>query len=524
MNNISTLLKLFLKLDYRDRDSKSFKKVIGIIFSYLIAGIGLSINYFLSFDYLSCIILIFSFNSFLILFLILNDYPNLFFSKSNIELLNSLPFSFSEFIISKIISAFIYISFFSVIITIPQTILYIIIYKKPFFYFLAFFFQNVFFTLFFSFIILIIYSSVIKFFSDKASIFIYIIQAFFILMIMASTSFTSKESYQEKFSILQYSFVKYLPQYYFSLAVDNIFYFILSFIFTSVIAFLFYLLIKRNFEDIFYKLTSLKRESRLRSYKIFPIFNKFEYFVEKIFLRNPDEQAGFYIAKKVITGSRLMLLKFIPLIIMPLILVIIGLITENNSLLFISNENTYINILSPTISLLTIMMFRISTNSLKFSDEISENINWIYDSLPFSNPKLVFNGCYKYIYSYFIIPVIILIIILLSIKMNLETVLLNIFFILPFATLLNKVSLSRIKVFPFTLEVSKFNTFSRMAEVFISLFWGFIAFLLQLLIFKNITYIFISIIFILILNIFINYLILNYVTGARKIRFRSTSN
>lgn len=523
MNNIKTILRLFFKLDFRDKDSKSFKKIIGVLVSYLIAGLGLSVNYFLNYDYLSCIILVYSFNSFLILFLVLSEYPNLFFSKANIDIIKSLPITNSEFIVAKISSAFVYILFFAIILSIPQTILFIFIYKKIFYYSIAFFLQNVSFCLFLPTTVLIIYSLIIKWFSEKASIILYLVQALFILLVMLSTSYSSKAANQETFSILQYTFVKYLPQYYFTLGIDEVIYFIVSLLITFLIIFLFYSIIKRNFDEILYKLSYAKSRRKYRFFKTIYLFDKIDNFLEKLFLRTKEEKAGFYIAKKVVTSSKSMILKFIPVLFMPIIIVLIGIITENKSLLLI-NDISNIGILSPSITLIIIMMFRITISNIKFADENSENINWIYESLPFKNPKLVYIGCIKYFYLYYFLPIMIIITILLITKLNLEIVLLNIFFILPLANLLTKVLSSKAKIYPFTIEPTKFNTLARFGEVFISLFLGIIVFILQLLIFKNITYILISIIFILILNIFLNYIILHYDARTRKIRFGSSSS
>lgn len=523
MNNIKTLLRLFFKLDFRDKDSKSFKKIIGVLVSYLIAGLGLSVNYFLNYDYTSSIILIYSLNSFLIIFLVLSEYPNLFFSKANIDIIKPLPISNSEFIITKISSAFIYILFFAFILSIPQTILFVIIFKKIYYYSLAFFLQGIFLSLFLTTAVLIIYSIAIKLFSERASVLLYIIQALFILLVMLSTSFSSKAENQERFSIMHYTYVKYLPQYYFTLGIYNVIYLILSFLLTFLVILLFYKIIKKNFNDLLYKLSYTKSGKKFRFYTILNSFERIDRTLEKLFLKTKDEKAGFYIAKKVVTSSKSMILKFIPVLFMPIIIVLIGIITENKSLLLI-NDISNIGILSPSITLIIIMMFRITTSNIKFADENSENINWIYESLPFKNPKLVYSGCIKYFYFYYFFPIMIIITILLITKLNLEIVLLNIFFIFPLANLLTKVLSSKAKIYPFTIEPIKFNTLARFGEVFISLFFGIIVFILQLLIFKNITYILISIIFILSLNFFLNYTILHYDARTRKIRFGSSSS
>ncbi|MCX7833795.1 MAG: hypothetical protein N2490_06265 [Ignavibacteria bacterium] len=524
MNNISILLKIFLKLDYRDRDSISYRKIIGAIVSYLIAGTGLSLNYFLNYEYLSCIILVLTFNSFLILFLVISEYPNLFFSQPNIDLIKSLPISFSEFIISKIASAYFYILFFSTILSIPQSILFILINKKIILYSANFFLVSVLFSIFLTLIILIIYTFVIKLFSEKASFLLYLFQVLFIFLILSSTSYSSKTTSHDNVSILTYSFSNYLPQYFFAQAIENNLYLLLIVILTVFLSYLFYIIIKKNFNDILYKLTFLKKERRFSGLKFLTSFNKLNEIVEKLLLKSPEERAGYYITKKVITGSRSMILKFIPILFMPLVIAFIGVLSNNKTMLLISNEFSNIGILSPTITLLILMIFRVTTSNLKFSDENSDNVDWIYESLPILNPKYVYKGCIKFVHLNYLIPLIILLTITLSLKINIEIILLNILFILPVAITINKITIIRLKVFPFTIETNKLNAFARFGEVFVSLFFGFILFFLQLLIFRNITYILLFIIFILILNIFLNHLFLNYDAGSRTIRFGNTRN
>jgi len=524
MKNVNSLLKLFLKLDYRDRDSKTFKKVIGVLVSYLIAGVGLSYNYFMNYDYISCIVLIFSFNSFLILFLILSDYPNLFFSKNNIDVLNSYPIKFSEFILAKIISATIYILFFAIILAIPQTIFYILIYKKIFIYNILFFFQNISFVLFFIFIILIIYSYIVKIFVEKSSFIIYIVQLSFIMLILLSTSFTSKNESQETLSILKYEFIKYSPQYIYAIAFDEIIYFILTSLTTFSVVLIFYIFLIKNFNDILYKLTLSKQERKISRYKVFIPLNKIDYIAEKFFLKTKDEKAGFFIAKEIISGSKSMLLKYIPLFLMPIIVALIGIITDDNSFLLIRNKISDVGILNPSITLLVLMMFRITINNLKFADENSENVEWIFQSLPFSHPKLIINGCLKYISLYFFFPIFILLTLLLMIKVNPEAVIANNFFIFSIAFFISKLSIIRVKTFPFTIEITKINSFARLSELFISIFLGIITFVLQILVFRNYIFILISIIFILLLNTLANFIIFKYDARARKSGLRITSN
>ena len=118
------LLSVFLKLDYRDKENSGKKKVFGILLAYLISNTFLSMNYYKTFDELSFVVLSFSTNAFLLSFIVLNDYSTLFFSKSHIDTISSLPVSNSELFLSKFISAAIYIFFFSVAVLIPQVVFF----------------------------------------------------------------------------------------------------------------------------------------------------------------------------------------------------------------------------------------------------------------------------------------------------------------------------------------------------------------------------------------------------------------
>ena len=123
-NKIKILFDLFLKLDYRDKQNSGKKKITGIFISYVFANSALSFNLFNTFDKESFAILSFSTGIFLLSFIILNDYSNLFFSKQHLEFLRTLPLENNEVFVSKFLSAFVFVFFIQVTIILPQSVFY----------------------------------------------------------------------------------------------------------------------------------------------------------------------------------------------------------------------------------------------------------------------------------------------------------------------------------------------------------------------------------------------------------------
>jgi hypothetical protein len=107
-NNI-ILTKLFLNLDFRNSGDSGFKKLIGLIISYLFVNTMISVNGFQRYDLNVFMFMALTINLFLIGFLVISDYANLFFANKYSEVMKSFPISEENIFVSKTLSAFAYL-------------------------------------------------------------------------------------------------------------------------------------------------------------------------------------------------------------------------------------------------------------------------------------------------------------------------------------------------------------------------------------------------------------------------------
>lgn len=519
-NAVFVLIKYFIKLDYRDKEHISYKKFFGIIVAYLIGSAGLAVNYYLNFDSMSFAVLCYTMNTFMLAFIAMGEYPQLFFAKEQFDLIQILPISKKDFITSKFISAILYLTSLAAVLSVSQSVFYYF-YEENLAGVLIFFLLNISFTLFFSSVLLIIYSLALKLLSEKGTYILFILQFLFFGLIMYSTSIGTKAVELHTNSIMNFEFVNYLPQKYFAGGISNPL-LLFSGIFLTVLLLLLLLkIVSMYFYDIYNTLYIIKpKESKIKKVKVFKSYREFS---SKIFIRDRVEKSGFELAGNIITGSKSMLLRYMPLASAPVIIAVIGILTGNESLTFIDRDSQglVIPVLSPSISIILIMMSRMFISNLQIADENSNDVNWIYESLPLESPARIMTGSFKFVFHTFILLPVVLISVLLLIKYPAVNVLLNILFILVFSVFAMTLTFLFVKNYPFTLESNKINSASKLLDVFLSVIYAVLIFILQFFVFQNYTYIFISIITILILNFLITKQIRNYGTGKKLTAERS---
>lgn len=507
------LFSLFQKLDYRDKENSAKKKLTGVLIAYLLANTILSYNFFTAFDERSYIILALTSNLFLLALIILNDFENLFLAARNIEVLRTLPVdSFSVFK-AKFLSAVIFILFFMLSSVIPQVV---------FFYFIdhnimravVFLATDLMFGYFSIGILILIYIFALKFFREKATLILNFLQILFFVFIFYSSTLSSKAASRSKDSfikenLLNTGIVKYLPQTFFSNAVYESAYFVLCAVMAAGVFFLLFRLISGNYYALADAVRALNTKRKLSK----PGFNIsfVKNFINRFILSNNYERASFRLTRDQIQNSRFLRVKYIPIILMPLLFVVIGIISGSPHLLFFNINSgadsffrTAIVILSPSITFTLIMCSRLLISNTKILDESSVNTEWIYDSLPIKEKRSVIKGVTKFIYTAFIFPLIVSIVILLSFKADLSVVLYNILYISSGIYFINSVAMLFDNIYPFTFESTKFSSASKFIEVFLAMVLGMILFLIQIFVFQNIIFVIISILFFIIISILLN--------------------
>jgi len=494
----SNLLSVFLKIDYRDKENSSKKKVVGIVLAYLISNTFLSMNYFKTFDEQSFIILSFSTNAFLLSFIVLNDFSNLFFSKSHIDTISSLPVTSTELFLSKFISAIIYISFFSFAILIPQLVFFNF-YEGDIAKTIIYSVINFLFSYFLIGIILLIYTSAIYFLTEKANLILYFLQFAFFVFVMYSSSLTSQAVSLGKRSLMSYTVIQYLPQNFFADSLSNSLNLLICFFFTIFVYVSFFILIRNNYQHIAEKIYSIKkRTGKIKSFSLLKSINDFIY---KKILTNNSERASYNLIREQLRNSRNLRLKYIPIAFIPVVICLIGVFTDATDFLVLDRTNIKLQyltsgllVLSPSITFTLIMCSRLLITNTKITDENTGDIGWIYESIPIESKSVFLNGVLKFINYNFIIPIVLLITLLLFMRIEPLPALLNILYITTFLFFINSTLKLFDKKYPFTLESSKFNSASKFLEILFTLILGLIVFICQIFIFQNVIFVIISIV------------------------------
>ncbi|MFA5404843.1 MAG: hypothetical protein WC358_07915 [Ignavibacteria bacterium] len=490
MNNTTKILiGTFSKLDFRDKENTGKKKFLGILLSYLFANSVLSLNNFLTFNKESFIILSFSTGVFLLVFIILNDFGNLFFSKRHFDVINSLPLCDADIVLSKFVSAFIYLLVYTFIIAIPQ-VTFFCFYATGVLEIILFFFANLFSLFFITGIILILYTVSYRMFSKNSNLILYFLQFVFFFYVIFMSSLASRLTI-EKVDILSLGFVKYFPQFYFAVSINNpviLIFLILSTIFIYVIYFYY---LKKNYgkiSSLIFSITEIKKKGRVSG------FIRFNEFVSKSFIKDNEERASYLLTLNHFSNSKSLKLKFIPLAFLPLIVSLIALFTDTYTFHSILGSKDSIAILTPSISFTFIMCIRLLISVTKIEDENSPDVKWIYSSLPLLKMKRIQNANIKFVYANFAFPVIIILFFLLSLKFQIFPLLLNIIFLLLASNALNSLFLIFDRVYPLSLESNKYNSASKLGEILFIMIIGVAIFVAQIFIFENVIFVIISII------------------------------
>jgi hypothetical protein len=130
--------------------------------------------------------------------------------------------------------------------------------------------------------------------------------------------------------------------------------------------------------------------------------------------------------------------------------------------------------------------------------------NGFTESLPNKDSHFVIKGASKFIYLVFLIPVLIFLLLVLTVTGGFISALMNILFAGFGIYFINTVASLFDKVMPFTLESGKFNSASKLGEIFIAMALGIILFLIQIFAFQNSIFAMISIFLFILLSYLIN--------------------
>jgi hypothetical protein len=505
MINLS-LLKILFKLDYRDREKSSKKKLIGLLSSYVFANSMLSISYFVAFDKYSFAFLTFTMNLFLISFLILNEFQELVFAKGYIDVLKSLPLKENEIFLGKFISVFLYASLVLVAAIIPQTVFFYFI-EKNLLVTVSYFFSNYVFVLTAICLILFLFCLVLQKLESKAYSVIYFVQFFFFLYIMYSSNLSARIRGGEKMSIFEFPATNYFPQKYFAFAVDNAVLFSVCLLFSLFVIILFILYAGKNYFALVE--ISGRIEKKKKSRKLFASFGNAGKFFDRIFLKNPTQKASYNLMKNMFINSRIIKSRFVYLIIIPVLMSVIALMGKADKgltinlpfkLPFAFNE---IPIINPSVLFGILLCFRMMVALTKIGEDENSAVDWLYAALPVTKTKNLLVGVEKFLYAWFIIPSGLIAYSLLLLKLNPLTVAVNFVFLFSALMMINSVFLLFDKKLPFSLSSTNYNSSRRLVEVLYNIILSVILFLVQFFVFQNVIFVSVTIALFFILSFLI---------------------
>ena len=496
-----------LKLDYRDKDKAKSKKFFGILLAYIFANTALSFNYFMSFDAHTFIFFALSTNVFLITFLIINDFDNLFLAKNYFNSIIILPVTSEDFFKAKLLSAGIFISIMLSVVSIPQAVFFFN-YDHNIIQTVLFLITNFIFILTFASLIVILYFFILEKYFNKASAFLYIVQMFFFGFIFYTNSITRTALNNGTKVSFEGSNLQYLPSYFYSKMVFDP---LLLFAGLGLFLFLVYFLVK-VFSGKFIKVNEIVTKYSLpkKQRKFGRVLSNYGPFIKRTFLKNNVELASYELISNQLSNSKFLKTRYIPLIFMPIAFSAIGVITNNPGLLIINegakagflSEN--LKMLSPSLLFMFIIAVRMLISNSKISDENSSDIGWLYDTLPVKDKHLYVSGVNKFIYFNIAIPIAILMTLILLIKVDPVSVILNMAYLFASVIFVNTILDLFDKSLPFTQESNKFNSGSKFAEVFLNMLYGVVIFILQIFIFKNVIFVISAVILLMLIVFFLN--------------------
>lgn len=508
---ISLLFELFRKIDYRDKENSGKKKLTGIILAYLVSNTVLSFNFFSFFSEKSYVILTLTSNLFLIGIIVLNEFDNLFLAVKSYDSFITLPLKSREIFIAKYLSALIYLSLFIFACMLPQTVFF-------YFYehdvFKTFMYAATVFMFSYSIImfLILVYLFILNAFRGKAHMLLNILQLLFFVFVFYSSTFSSRIKRGNitsgaKFDISSLGIVSYLPQTFYSESVYNAFYALLCLMIMIILITVLFHYMSENYLKLLEKVQSIQKVKKSGKKINFSFYNKF---IWKHLLNNKYEEASYELTRDQIKNSRFLRLKFIPFALMPLMLVIVGIISGISELLFFnpSSSNPFLKtellIISPSITMMIIMSSKLLVSNTKILDDNSSDTLWIYQNLAIPDIRLIINGANKFVFFNFIVPVLILILVSLSFVEDFRIVLMNVLFISASVFFLLTMGTLFDKIYPFTLESTKFNSASKLLEILFSIILGVVIFLIQIFVFQNIIFVIVFIIFFFTVSILLN--------------------
>lgn len=505
MRQFKKLLRLFLSLDFRDKEKGSRKKIIGIVLAYIFSNSFISMNNFNGFDEFSFAVLSFSVNIFFISFVVLNDFDSLFLLKNNFNNLSILPLKQKYFFGAKFVSASLMIFTFFACSSLSQLVFFYF-YSHSILNVVLFFICSLLFNFTFMGLLLLLYAISLEKFTSKSNSIVYILQVVFFMFVMYSSTAASKAFKLGKSSILDIEFFRYLPQVFFAKGIYNPLLLPVLILIAGIVYFGVYKFMSVNFFSLHTKVITTEKKKKIKRKFNFDFWQDF---VHKHILRNNIQSASYDLLGSSLRNSKFLRTKYFPIMLFPVIFSLLGVIVGPDFLLLngskiSSSIGSSFLLLSPTITFMTIISVRMMYSNSRISDEGSPGSEMIFNVLPIDNTHHLNLGIVKFIYANFYFPLLLLMTALLLVRIDIVTILVNLAYLTSAIYLLNTIFLTFDKRLPFSLESSKFNSASKFGEVLFNMILGLIIFIIQIFVFQNVIFVIGAVIIFLGISFLIN--------------------
>lgn len=497
--NTGLLYKFFVKLDFRDKKKAGFKKLIGVLIAYLFANTFLSFSTSRSFDEDSYIILSMSTNVFILAFVVINDFINLFTTKDEGEVIHSLPIRSENIFFAKFFAAYTLILFYAASIIIPQIYFYTA-YNSNILPIVSFVISLFLFSVLIISLLVLLYTLVLRYFTKAAHIVVYVVNILFLIYVFYSTSLKGKASSLGRSSVLDFAFVNFLPQAFFARGVNDPLITLILLVSAAAMGFLAFYTIKVNYRTISaYSSTFFTKEkSHSKKKKEGLDVNFADKIMNMLFLRNNLQRSAYYLLKYQLENSRVLKMRYYVFAFMPVVFTLIAVFADiPGAVIFPAEKLPFVSgrvsLLSPGILLLFVMFARLVISNTRIADSNSNGVDWMFESLPVGGPGNLCMGVLKYVAVYFFIPVAFVIGVTLSIKMDVTSIICNLTYALAAVFFISSVLFSMDKSYPLTLDSVRMDSIGKFLEVLLTIVLGGVIFASMLFIFKNIIFIIISI-------------------------------
>jgi hypothetical protein len=502
---IKTLGRLLLKIETRSRDG-SIKKILILFLSYSLPGWFLPFLLFkqnvdptgFEFTFLTYL-----FFSVILCFTILSELDNLVLSRTETEVLGTLPLNDSTAAGAKMYVLLRYLFILTIPLILPGSLFYYFIVKsvpRAFLYYASGYLLSFFITS----VILLFYSYLMRNFKlRRLGTYTYLLQVFMIFFLVVgyqfiSYSFTGKYNGApvSYFEIIQKNdLIQFFPQAWFGLipvrqnfAVD--FRLLVKVILPLFISYFSYLSLRMYLAENYGKIRERLMYSKViysdkdLQLKISFIKRVWNAFTDRIYIRNKTEQSSFSLLKSFLRRDKAVKLNILPMIMIPAGLALFALITDQLPPPF---WKAYYSA-KPAfhISIILSVFVVVNTSILGIKVIGSPAAAWIYDSFPVESKKRFKNGIRKFFVLYLIIPVSVILFAIFLVKIPFEQALIHTLFIFSSANLFNTVCHSLSKTLPFTKENTLINSIQRLFAILSSILFGIPFIALQLFAYKSI--------------------------------------